>query len=144
MPVSAREFTVAGEYVYDRRSPVRWIISHVLRYPWLPAFTLLGNICSSVLYNGGSILIGRAFDLVATPGALAALEKSGQNAMQFLSRHVTGDWGEIPEEDKKENQFSLEKGFRLMSGYRTTAGDRVWVITEGTRSHTTLLLPDEY
>jgi hypothetical protein len=82
--------------------------------------------------------------LVATPGALAALEKSGQNAMEFLSRHVTGDWGEIPEEDKKENQFSLEKGFRLMSSYRTTAGDRVWVITEGTRSHTTLLLPDEY
>jgi hypothetical protein len=35
--------------------------------------------------------------------------------MEFLSRHVTGDWGEIPEEDKKENQFSLEKGFRLMS-----------------------------
>jgi hypothetical protein len=82
--------------------------------------------------------------LVATPGALAALEKAGQNAMEFLSRHVTGDWGEIPEEDKKENQFSLEKGFRLMSSYRTTAGDRVWVITEGTRSHTTLLLPDEY
>jgi type IV secretory pathway ATPase VirB11/archaellum biosynthesis ATPase len=61
--------------------------------------------------------------LVATPGALAALEKTGQNAMDFLSRHVTGDWGEIPEEDKKENQFSLEKGFRLMSSYRTTAGE---------------------
>ncbi|MEO7911448.1 MAG: ABC transporter ATP-binding protein [Roseiflexaceae bacterium] len=72
MLVSAREFTVAGEYVYDRRSPVRWIISHVLRYPWLPAFTLLGNIGSSVLYNGGSLLIGRAFDLVATPGVRAA------------------------------------------------------------------------
>ena len=72
MLVSAREFTVAGEYVYDRRSPVRWIISHVLRYPWLPAFTLLGNIGSSVLYNGGSIIIGRAFDAVATPGARAA------------------------------------------------------------------------
>lgn len=79
--------------------------------------------------------------LVVTPGALAALEKSGQNAMEFLSRHVTR---EIPEEDKKENQFSLEKGFRLMSSYRTTAGGRVWIITEGTRSHTALLLPDEY
>ena len=71
MLVSAREFTVDGEHVYDRRSPVRWIISHVLRYPWLPAFMLLGNIGSSVLYNGGSILIGRAFDLVATPGTYA-------------------------------------------------------------------------
>jgi hypothetical protein len=89
----------------------------------------------------------RLFDLgqlVATPGALAALEKSGQTLMEFLSRHVTGDWGEIPEEDRKENQFSLENGFRLMSSYRTTANEVVWVITERNRSHTTLLLPDEY
>jgi len=82
--------------------------------------------------------------LVATPGALAALEKSGQSPMEFLSRHVTGDWGEIPEEDRKENQFSLEKGFRLMSSYKTTAQDALWVITEANRSHTTLLLPSEY
>jgi hypothetical protein len=82
--------------------------------------------------------------LVATPGALAALEKSGQSPMEFLSRHVTGDWGEIPDEDRKENQFSLEKGFRLMSSYKTTAQDVLWVITESSRSHTTLLLPSEY
>ena len=82
--------------------------------------------------------------LVATPGALAALEKSGQNPMDFLSRHVTGDWGELTDDDRKENQFSLEKGFRLLSSYTTNAGDRVWVITEADRSHITILLPDEY
>ena len=82
--------------------------------------------------------------LVATPGALAALEKTGQNAMDFLSRHVRGDWGELPKEDKDENQLSLDKGFRLLSSYRTTSGDKLWVITEADRSHTTLLLPDEY
>jgi hypothetical protein len=82
--------------------------------------------------------------LVATPGALAALEKTGQNPMEFLSRHVTGDWDELPEEDKAENRFSLEKGFRLLSSYRTAAGDKVWVITESDRSVTTLLLPEEY
>jgi hypothetical protein len=82
--------------------------------------------------------------LVATPGALAALEKTGQNAMEFLSRHVMGDWGDLPEEDKNENQISLERGFRLLSSYRTTADARVWVITEADRSHTTLLLPNEY
>jgi hypothetical protein len=60
--------------------------------------------------------------LVATPGALAVLEKTGQNPMEFLSRHVTGDWGEIPEEDKKENLFSLEKGFRP---YRAKAGPEI-------------------
>jgi hypothetical protein len=82
--------------------------------------------------------------LVATPGALAALEKTGQNPMEFLSRHVRGDWGDLPEEDKAENQLSLEKGFRLLSSYRTNANDKIRVITEADRSHTTLLLPDEY
>jgi hypothetical protein len=82
--------------------------------------------------------------LVATPGALAALEKTGQNAMEFLSRHFTGDWGDLPEEDKAENQFSLEKGFQILSSYRTNANDKIWVITEANRSHTTLMLPDEY
>jgi pilus assembly protein CpaF len=61
--------------------------------------------------------------LVATPGALTALEKAGQNAMDFLSRHVTGDWGELSEQDRKENQFSLEHGFRLLSSYQTSAGE---------------------
>jgi hypothetical protein len=82
--------------------------------------------------------------LVATPGALAALEKSGQSPMDFLSRHVTGDWGELSEDDRKENRFSVEKGFRILSSYKTNAGDRVWVITEGSRCHTTILLPSEY
>lgn len=62
--------------------------------------------------------------VVATPGALAALEKAGQQAQEFLSRHAHGDWGdELSVEDHKENQLSLEHGFRLLSCYRTNAGD---------------------
>jgi hypothetical protein len=82
--------------------------------------------------------------VVATPGALAAIEKSGQQPGEFLARHVSGDWGEVPPEDIKENEFSLKHGFRLLSAYRTSAGDRLWVITEADRSSTTVLLPEEY
>ena len=83
--------------------------------------------------------------IVATPGALAALEKAGQQPQEFLSRHVHGDWGnELSEEDRRENQFSLERGFRLLSSYRTNADEKIWIITESDRSVTTLLLPDEY
>jgi ATP-binding cassette, subfamily B, bacterial len=67
--VSRREFTVANEYVYDHRSPVRWIISHILRYPLLPVIALLGQLLRSGLYSLGALLIGQAFDLVASPGA---------------------------------------------------------------------------
>jgi len=83
--------------------------------------------------------------IVATPGALAALEKTGQTPLDFLSRHVRGDWGELDEHDRKENELSLKRGFRLLSSYRLSSGDtKVWVITEADRSVTTLLLPDEY
>ena len=82
--------------------------------------------------------------LVATPGALAALQKTGQTPVEFLARHVTGDWGELPVEDRTENYVNVERGFRVLSSYRTSAGDRIWVITEADRSLTTLLLPDEY
>jgi len=83
--------------------------------------------------------------VVATPGALAALEKAGQGPKEFLHRHVHGDWGDLCEEDRRENQFSLERGFRLLSSYRTNAGDTtVWIITEADRSVTTILLPEEY
>ena len=82
--------------------------------------------------------------VVATPGALAALEKAGQQPGDFLARHASGDWGEVPPEDIKENEFSLRQDFRLLSAYRTIAGDRIWVITEADRSSTCILLPEEY
>jgi hypothetical protein len=83
--------------------------------------------------------------IVATPGALAALGKAGQTPLDFLSRHVCGDWGELDESDSKENELSLKRGFRLLSSYRTSADNtKIWVITEADRSVTTLLLPDEY
>ncbi len=47
LPVTKSEFTVAGERIYDRRSPVRWIVSHVLRYKrWLATF-LLGTLLTT-------------------------------------------------------------------------------------------------
>jgi hypothetical protein len=82
--------------------------------------------------------------VVATPGASAAIEKAGQQPGDFLARHVSGDWGDVLPEDVKENEFSLQHGFRLLSAYRTNAGDRLWVITEADRSSTCLLLPEEY
>ena len=81
--------------------------------------------------------------LVATPGALMALEKSGRSPMDLVSRHVRGDWGDLPKEDRDENNLSLKNGFRLLSGYDTTSG-QIWIITEADRSVTTLLLPEEY
>ncbi len=82
--------------------------------------------------------------VVATPSALAALEQAGQHPIEFLDRHVTGDWGEVGQEDWAENEFSLREGFRLLSAYSTKDGEKLWIITERDRSVTTILLPGEY
>ena len=69
---------------------------------------------------------------VATPGALRELEQANQNPFEFLQRHQAGDWGELCEEDKRENEFSVQNGFRILSAYRTRNDVKIWIITEGT------------
>jgi len=67
--------------------------------------------------------------------------------MQFvnrsLARHAEGDWGDLCEEDKKENELSLREGFRLLSAYKNDE-HKIWIITEADRSVTTVLFPEEY
>jgi hypothetical protein len=82
--------------------------------------------------------------IVATPGALAALEEANQNAQEFLSRHLQGDWGDLCDDDKTANQEALEQGLRLMSSYPFGNDRKLWIITEADRSVTTLLLPEDY
>ena len=68
--------------------------------------------------------------LVATPGALAALERAKQPPTFFLARHAIGDWGKLEPIDVAENQISLIHGFRLLSSYQTDAGEKLWIITD--------------
>ena len=79
-----------------------------------------------------------------TPGAEEALQIAGQTATEFLRRHMSGDWGELSDEDVRENEFSLKEGLRLLSAYQTGKGQKLWIITEADRSATTILLPSEY
>lgn len=81
---------------------------------------------------------------VATPGALEALEEAGQMPHEFLTRHLSGDWGDLCDEDKAENDYAVENGGRIFSSYLTSNNTKVWVITECDRSATTFLLPSEY
>jgi hypothetical protein len=92
------------------------------------------------------------FDLgqvLATPSALEALQDAGQQPHEFLIRHLTGDWGDLDQEDKALNDAALIDGSRILSAYQTTKGERMWIITEaadelGRRSSSTLLLPSDY
>lgn len=78
-----------------------------------------------------------------TPGALEALESAGVKPANLITRHVSGDFGDLCPEDIEENLKAIEKGWRVFSAYQI-GKERVWVITEATRDLTTILLASEY
>lgn len=80
--------------------------------------------------------------LVATPNALAHLTET--DIRTALDRHVTGDWGDIDQDDWNENLRSLLQGFRILSVYYGANGTKFWIITEADRSVTTVLMPEDY
>ena len=94
------------------------------------------KIPNNLLFKLGQVLL--------TPGAIEALQASGQSPWSFLTRHMKGDWGDLSAEDKQLNDEAVQDGSRILSAYTTAKGAKVWVITEPDRSATTILLPDEY
>jgi hypothetical protein len=67
-----------------------------------------------------------------------------EDVAHAIARHAKGDWGEVGEADKKENEMSLVEGFRLFSIYRDRTDTKFYIITEHDRSATTVLLPEDY
>ena len=91
---------------------------------------------SKQLFNLGQI--------VATPSALALLEKHSLTPMQLLQRHVTGDFGDPCDEDKEANNEAIWNEERILSSYKISETDKIWIITEADRSTSCCLLPEEY
>ncbi len=83
--------------------------------------------------------------VVATPGAIEVIERRKLNVGFLLLRHVTGDWGDLDDDDKAANDWAAVVGNRILSAYgREGDPDQLWVITEADRSSTTIQLPKEY
>ena len=61
----------------------------------------------------------------------------------FLKRHANGDWGDLCEGDKQENELSLKEDIRVFSAYQFKE-EKIWIITNADRSATTVLFPEEY
>ena len=80
--------------------------------------------------------------IVITQTASAHLPRS--EVLRALARHARGDWGDLVETDRDENEYSLLADCRLLSAYQTEDGQKFWIITEADRSATTVLLPEDY
>lgn len=85
------------------------------------------------------------FDLgqiVATPGALQMLRP--EEIRVALCRHISGDWGNLDDDDREQNEIALKEKNRLLSVYYGETGVKFYIITEHDRSATTVLLPEDY
>lgn len=85
--------------------------------------------------------------LYMTPGVQGDVPE--HEMLGAITRHSSGDWGDCNAADKAANDEALKYGDRLFSVYLTKGGVKFWIITEaeddsGVRSHTTVLLPEEY
>ena len=80
--------------------------------------------------------------LLITPNAKKSIHLP--DALKALISHQNGDYGVISEEDKEANREALVTGDRLLSAYLDRNGVRFWIITEGDRYCTTILMPEDY
>ena len=91
--------------------------------------------------TSGRFPLGR---VLTTPGTIEALAQANVDGRKLLSKHHRGEWGDLSEDDKAENEFSVDKYLHIFSSYRISDDEKVSIITEADRSVTTLLLPSEY
>jgi ATP-binding cassette subfamily B protein len=113
--MSKKEFRLADEYQYNRTGAVRWIISHLLRYPWLPIAAFVASLINNTAQSVVQILIGRAFDLITSPdweaAALLALAAgifaaaAGQGLLGLLRNYATEFIAQRIERDSRDELY---------------------------------------
>ena len=95
------------------------------------------NLASQARFSPGQVVMPAGVDELVRQGRL--------NPTPYLRRHLGGDWGDLDDSDRRQNDVALKSGEdRLFSSYQVTSDQKLWIITEWDRSVTTLLLPSEY
>jgi ATP-binding cassette subfamily B protein len=149
--MAKREFTVDNEYPYNRTSPLRWIGSHVARYPLLPAAMVLMAIVNNFAYSYIQVFVGRAFDLVSSPNwptaalggiALAAIGAALTQGVSGLLRNYAGEFlaQRIERDTRDELYVSLLGKSQTFHG-RQRIGDIMARATNDVRSLNLMFSP---
>ena len=107
--MTKREFRLEDEYPYNRSGPVRWIVSHVIRYPVFPLAVILVAVLNNGFYSYIQVFIGQGFDLITAPawrttellmlalGVLGSAAGQGMTglvrnyAIEFLAQRIERD-----------------------------------------------------
>jgi hypothetical protein len=90
-----------------------------------------------------SAILFQLGEIVLTPGAQDALEKSGQSAREFLLKHGSGEWNEMQQCDLDMNVTSVSNKGMIFSTYKLLDGTEINIKTDAGHKVTTVYLPGE-
>ncbi|RDU94984.1 hypothetical protein [Trinickia dinghuensis] len=95
----------------------------------------------STHHTGPRFKLGR---ILATPGALEVIADARVSIVDLLIKHLRGDWGDLSDSDRQQNEQAIVAGQRIVSSYVLANRQTVWLVTEADRSATTFLLSGDY
>ena len=148
---SKREFRPENEYRFNRSGPVRWITSHVIRYPLFPLANILLAILNNWAYSYRQILIGRGSDLILTPGwatsellilALAVMASAMAQGLTGLLRNVSVEFlAQHVEQDARDELYVSLLGKSQTFHGQQRIGDIMARATDDVRSLNFMFAP---
>ena len=131
--MDAREFSLEEEYGYNRAGPVRWILSHALRYPGLPILLFLAAAGNNAAFSYVQVFVGRSFDLITHPGwthaallaaALSITAAAASQGLTGLMRNYVAEFiAQLVERDARHELYVSLIGKSLTFHGRQRIGD---------------------
>ncbi len=146
-----REFQAENEYRYSRKGPVRWILSHLIRYPHLPLLLIFTAVVNNFAYSGIQVFVGRAFDVISAAGfrlsdllfpVIAVLSLALGEGLAGILRNFSGEFlaQRIERDSREELYLSLLGKSQTFHG-RQRVGDIMARATNDVRALNLMFSP---
>ncbi len=139
--MSFAEFSVANPFQSDRRSALRWVISHLRNNLWLIFLMLLGAFGNAALASTVPILIGRAVDSaelsnlrgIGIAAILIMVSQCVRAVLQFGRNASAAAIGERLERDTRQELYTSLLGKSMTFHYLQPVGDTMARATNDVR-----------
>ncbi len=112
-PAAVREFHRGGEFHYNTKSPIRWVLSHMLRYPLFPLLVVIASVVNNFAYSSIQVSIGRGFDSIMkgtgalVPFAIAIAAAALVQGITGLARNFSIEFlAQRIERDSREEHYA--------------------------------------
>lgn len=141
--MSVAEYFVPHAIKTNRRTPLRWILSHVTRHWWLVVMTLVGAFGNAALASAVPVLVGEAFNVLTNQssdlsqlGRLALMIIGSQllRGMLQFSRNFGAQWiGQRVERDVRDELYASLLGKSMTFHNLQPVGDTMARATNDVR-----------